>query len=58
MTEIQEHAQKALDSLAKSVREALEKKRLLGQYAVISKNGKVVKIYGDDLRVRPEKDTQ
>ena len=58
MTEIQEHAQKALDSLAKSVREALEKKRLLGQYAVISQNGKVVKIYGDDLRVKPEKYTE
>ena len=58
MTEIQERAQKALDSLAKSVREALEKKRLLGQYAVISKNGKVIKISGDELKIDTPNDSK
>ncbi|EDY81697.1 hypothetical protein VDG1235_1315 [Verrucomicrobiia bacterium DG1235] len=32
--------QAMLDSLQKSVRETLERKRRLGQYAIIGKNGK------------------
>lgn len=34
-----------LASLKKSVAKALERKRLLGQYAVISQNGKIIKLF-------------
>ncbi len=42
-----ERGQKQLDTLKRAVAEALEKKRRLGQYAVLWKNGKPVMI-GDD----------
>lgn len=48
MTATQEQAQKVMDSLNKSVLEALDKKRRLGQYAVIWQNGKIVKTLADD----------
>jgi len=38
-----------LDSLKTAVANALEKKRRLGQYAVVWKNGKPVRIDGSDL---------
>jgi hypothetical protein len=41
--------QRALDALRSAVAEALERKRRLGQYAVIWRNGQVV-------RIEPEKD--
>jgi len=47
-----ERGQKQLDTLKRAVAEALEKKRRLGQYAVLWKNGKPVMI-GDDA---PEND--
>lgn len=48
MTAIQEQAQKVMDSLTKSVGEALERKRRLGQYAVIWEEGKVIRLYDED----------
>ena len=47
-----ERGQKQLDTLKRAVAEALEKKKRLGQYAVLWKNGKPVMI-GDDV---PEND--
>jgi hypothetical protein len=41
--------QRALDVLRSAVAEALERKRRLGQYAVIWRNGRVV-------RIEPDKD--
>ena len=42
-------AQQALDALRSAVAEALERKRRLGQYAVIWRDGRVVRIEGDEL---------
>ncbi|MCP4700396.1 MAG: hypothetical protein GY862_26620 [Gammaproteobacteria bacterium] len=42
-----------LESLRQAVLHALEKKKRLGQYAVIWKNGKVIKI-GEDIPKAPE----
>lgn len=42
--------QRALDALRSAVKEALERKRRLGQYAVIWRDGKVVRIEpGEDV---------
>lgn len=46
---ISQSAQLMLESLRKSVAEALEKKRRLGQYAVVWEDGKPVMIRGDQL---------
>ncbi len=54
MTNIQQQAQQALDSLNESVHEALDKKRRLGQYAVIWQNNKVVRIFEDDKTLKKE----
>ena len=40
--------QRALDALRSAVAEALERKRRLGQYAVIWRDGHVVRIEPDD----------
>jgi hypothetical protein len=40
--------QRALDALRSAVAEALERKRRLGQYAVIWRNGEVVRIEPDN----------
>jgi len=40
-----EKYQLILNSLKQSVDEALFKKQLLGQYAVIAKNGKIIKLF-------------
>ena len=40
--------QRALDALRSAVAEALERKRRLGQYAVIWRNGQVVRIEPDE----------
>ena len=42
-----EEGQVMLDSLKTAVAHALEKKRRLGQYAVVWKNGRPVRIGGD-----------
>ena len=44
---LSEEGQVILDSLQKAVTQALEKKRCLGQYAVVWRNGEVVMI-GED----------
>lgn len=54
MTEIQRRSQQAKEVLQRAVAEALEKKRRLGQYAVIYQNGKPVHILPDQAS-EPEK---
>ena len=44
MTELQQQAQRAKEALHRAVIKAMEKKRRLGQYAVIYENGKTLKI--------------
>lgn len=44
-----EHAKLALESLQKSVAEALERKLRLGQYAVVWQDGKIVELRGEEL---------
>ena len=55
MTAIQEQAQKVMDSLNRSVEEALDKKRRLGQYAVVWQDGKVVRLFEADDSTSDEK---
>ena len=43
--------QRALDALRSAVAEALERKRRLGQYAVIWRDGRVVWIQPEDIPV-------
>ena len=45
MTEIQQQAYAAVKSLNKSVTETLDRKKRLGQYAVVWKDGKVVHLF-------------
>lgn len=47
MTRISPQAQKTLESLRKAVADALEKKRRLGHYAVVWRDGKPA-LVGDD----------
>ena len=49
MTTLSKEDQQALDALRSAVAEALERKRRLGQYAVIWRDGQVV-------RIEPEED--
>jgi hypothetical protein len=44
MTETQLRSRRAQETLRRAVAEDLEKKRLLGQYAVIFQNGKTVRL--------------
>ncbi len=55
MTNVQKQAQKALESLSKSVREALDRKRRLGQYAVIWRDNKVVRLSWEEEKSKTEK---
>ncbi len=41
-------SQIVLDSLKQSVKKALDKKKRLGQYAVISENGKIIKLFTEE----------
>ncbi len=50
-TEPSEKGQMMLDSLQKAVTQALEKKRRLGQYAVVWRDGKPVMIGEDAPKV-------
>ncbi len=47
MTHAHDHAVAALEALKQAVTEALERKRRLGQYAVVWRNGQVVCIGPD-----------
>jgi len=50
-TEPSKESQVMLDTLKTAVAHALEKKRRLGQYAVVWKNGKPVRIGADSIGV-------
>ena len=53
MTEIEKKAEIALRSLNKSVHEALDKKKRLGQYAVVWHDKKVVRLFeNNDIYVK------
>ena len=49
MTNLSKEDQQALDALRSAVAEALERKRRLGQYAVIWRHGRVVQLEPDEL---------
>ena len=48
MNTVSPEDQRALDALRSAVAEALERKRRLGQYAVIWRDGRAVRIEPDD----------
>jgi hypothetical protein len=48
MTKIQQKAQNAVESLHKSVSDTLDEKRRLGQYAVIWRDDKVVRLFAKE----------
>ena len=61
MTQISSHAQKTLDALRKAVADALERKRRLGHYAVVCRDGRPVAIGEDapeDIREVPQPSTE
>ena len=49
MSTVPIEAQQALDALCSAVAEALERKRRLGQYAAIWRDGKIVRIDPQDI---------
>jgi len=49
MTDAQKHAQVIKEMLAKAVAEALDRKRRLGQYAVIVRDGKPYHLLPDEM---------
>jgi len=44
-----EESKIVLKSLKKSVAQALDRKKRLGQYAVIAKDGKIIKLFADKI---------
>ena len=48
--ELQKESQQARESLHKAVIEALDRKRRLGQYAVIWRGGRLVRIANDQTK--------
>lgn len=54
MTELQQRAQFVKDALTKAVAEALDRKRRLGQYAVILRDGKPYRLPPDERPVPEE----
>jgi len=58
MSQVSQEDQKILDALRRAVGAALDRKRRLGQYAVVWKNGKPVMIGADaDKRASNDSDT-
>ncbi|MBC8520275.1 MAG: hypothetical protein H8D24_07720 [Gammaproteobacteria bacterium] len=51
MEPISDRAKQAVHSLNKAIADVLEKKRLLGQYAVMGNDGKPVKVPASQLPV-------
>lgn len=49
MSNLSRDDQRALDALRTAVTEALERKRRLGQYAVIWQDGKVVRLEPEEM---------
>ncbi len=43
-------AEKAIASMKKSVAKALDRKQRLGQYAVVWRNGKVIRLQSDEIK--------
>lgn len=58
MTDTERRAQSAMDSLRRSVHEALDKKRRLGQYAVIWQDDKVVRLFEEEEEQRRQEDSK
>lgn len=54
--QLTEDDQRMLESLRKAVHEALERKRRLGQYAVIWRDGRVQRIEPEMLNIPPNDD--
>ena len=57
MTQISTHAQKTLDALRKAVSDTLERKRRLGHYAIVWRDGEPVAIgedAPDDMKEAPK----
>ena len=50
MTELQQHSQQVKEVLRSAVAEALDRKRRLGQYAVIFEHGKPVRIKPEAIK--------
>jgi len=50
MSQLTIETDKVLESLRNSVAKALDRKRRLGQYAVISRNGKLVRLHPEDIQ--------
>lgn len=57
MTTLSTQDQQALDALRSAVDESLERKRRLGQYAVIWRDGQAVRINPEEI-ASPEHDTR
>lgn len=55
MTDAETQAQMAVQSLKKSVKEALERKRRLGQYMVVWRDGKPVRLTQPSSDLRKDK---
>ena len=53
MMEDRQYEQQALEALKKAVANALERKRRLGQYAVVWRDGQLVRLSPDQIRKRP-----
>ena len=49
MTDIQKLARQARDTLQRAVDGALDRKRRLGQYAIIYQNGKLIRLEPDQI---------
>lgn len=54
MTELQQHSQQVREVLQRAVIKAMETKRRLGQYAVIYRDGKPVRLNPDQIGKREE----
>ncbi len=55
MNEMQKHSQKVKEVLRLAVADALDKKRRLGQYAVVFQEGKPVRIGPDEIQAEQER---
>ena len=55
MKSIDNQAQEALESLQKTVHELLDRKKRLGQYAVVWKDDKIVHLFEDEEETHQKK---
>ncbi|MEX0386034.1 hypothetical protein [Spiribacter onubensis] len=54
MMDDRQHEQQALEALRKAVANALERKRRLGQYAVIWRDGRTVRLAPEEIGIPEE----